>query len=72
MKAKNFFEHLNVFFENEEDKEENDSAEITAFAYKNKKGKIEEIRIFNPKYDEFFYMNINGESGYINIEEEKK
>jgi len=69
MKEKHFFEHLNVFFEEEN---ESNSAEIPSFVYKNKKGKIEEIRIFNPKYDEFFYVNRNGERGFVNIAEESE
>jgi len=68
MKEKHFFEHLSIFFDEDN---ENDSAEVPAFVYKNKKGKVEEIRIFNPKYDEFFYINRNKEFGFINIVEDE-
>lgn len=66
MKVKDFFDNLNVFFNEDEYVDDpsmlEESAQIFAYAYKNEDGEIREIRIFNPEYKEMLIIDEKGNS----------
>lgn len=63
-----FFENLNGFFEDEFDL----VADIPCSVHKNEEsGEIEEIRIYNPKYDQLIFITKSGVVNFINISDEK-
>lgn len=62
---KDFFDNLNVFFSDEELITDS----LCSF-YKDEDGTVQEIRIFNPDYDEFMVITRNGEVRCIGVEEE--
>jgi len=63
-----FFENLNGFFEDEFDL----VADIPCSVHKNEEsGEIEEIRIYNPEYDQLIFITKSGVVNFINISDEK-
>lgn len=68
MKIGDFFDNLNVFF----DDQEYDFADVTASIYKEKDGTITEIRFFNLSYDEFLIIDREGHATCINIDEHEE
>lgn len=65
MKFQNFFDNLNVYFQDEEAID----AQIVAFVYKNDEGIINEVRIFNPEHEEILVINRDKTIEALNIEE---
>lgn len=74
MKTSDFFDNLNVFFGGDEDVVEDpdeleSSSQIYSYAYKNDRGEVHEIRIFNPEYREILVIDRNGKIETISIED---
>ena len=65
MKFQNFFDNLNVFFQDEEATD----TQVIAFAYKNEEGIISEIRLFNLEHEEILVINRDKTIEALNIEE---
>ena len=64
-----FFENLNGFFKDELDL----VADVPCSVHKNEEsGEIEEIRIYNPEYDQLIFINRSGTANFINVSEEKE
>ena len=74
MKISDFFDNLNVFFKGDEDVVEDPTelegnAQIYAYAYKDEKGEVIEIRIFNPEYREIMIIDKIGNIEPISLED---
>jgi len=67
VKISNFFDNLNVFFENSDEL----FTDIKGSIYRDSSGDIYEIRFFNEKYDEFIVVDRKGNISCINITEEE-
>lgn len=72
MKVKDFFDNLNVFFNEDEGIDDpsllEGSAQVFAYAYKDEEGEIYEIRVFNPEYKEMLIIDENGKVEPLSLE----
>lgn len=70
MKISDFFDNLNVYFNDDEGSEElEDSSQIYSFAYKNDSGDIYEVRLFNPEYKEIMSISRDGKIDIVSVDE---
>lgn len=65
MNSKDFFDNLNCFFNEDAD----DTVDIDCTLYKNEQGKVMEVRVWNPEYDEFMVITRSGEVQFINVDD---
>lgn len=66
---------LDTFFDNLEslfDEQDENETDTVATIYRNKNGKVCEIRVFNPKYDDIMVITRKGEIDTITVDEYKE
>ena len=68
MEIKNYFDNLSALFSDENE----EFVDISGSIYRDKKGKIVEIRFFNLQYDEFLVIDREGRVSCTNIDDVKE